>query len=128
MALFQRQKQCYYEDEIIPRADPTTFEVFEWPYSKDKNNVYYVFCDESDCYDTTVLENSDPLTFEVLEWPYSKDKNNVYYEDEIIPRADPTTFEVFEWPYSKDKNNVYYVFCDESDCYDTTVLENRSEE
>lgn len=42
------EKSEYYKDdqhafirtEIIQRADPATFEVLEFPYSKDKNDVY----------------------------------------------------------------------------------------
>lgn len=34
------RQHVYFENEVVLRADPQTFEVLEFPYAKDKNDVY----------------------------------------------------------------------------------------
>lgn len=38
---YKDKKNIYLDKEIIPKADPKTFEVIKFGFSKDKNNVYY---------------------------------------------------------------------------------------
>jgi hypothetical protein len=54
----------------MKNVNPDTFEVIEYPYSKDHKFIFY---------DTSFIPNSHPDTFEILNSKYSKDKNNVYY-------------------------------------------------
>ena len=94
----------YLYDSIINDADPASFEVLKYEYSKDKKHIYF---------GTKTFHTADPATFKVLEHGYSKDKDNVYYDyytGKTIPGADPVTFAVFDLEITKDKNTVYQFY------------------
>ena len=73
----------YYFGKIFEGADPKTFEVLGYSYSKDKNNVYYY---------KEKIEETDSETFEITISPYdrlnasheTKDKNHKYHYGKII--------------------------------------------
>ena len=73
----------YYFGKIFEGADPKTFEVLGYSYSKDKNNVYYY---------KEKIEEADSETFEITISPYdrlnasheAKDKNHKYHYGKII--------------------------------------------
>ncbi len=106
--------QCYLDGDPgrdfcqksnIPYADASTFEVIEFPYSKDCNNVYFL---------SKKIENADVKTFQIIEKGFSKDNYNVYAAAKIIVNADPKTisivddFDRYHNFYIKDKNFLYY--------------------
>jgi len=89
----------------IPYADAFTFEVIEFPYSKDCNNVYYF---------SKIIEDADVKTFQIIGKGFSKDDYNVFAAAIIIPNADPKTVSVVNDfnPnldfYIKDNDFVYF--------------------
>jgi len=98
------KKYVYYVQartraEVLPNADPATFEPLSWYYSKDAKNVYFF---------TDIVLNADPATFELLkEIYYGKDNKNVYFHEKIIQGADPKTFISLGGSYFKDSTSVY---------------------
>ncbi len=109
--------------EEIEGADPNSFELLTFPYSRDDDQFFFYWKE---------VENIDLESFQLLESPgvnseapftyYAKDTNHVYYYGKIIPQADPNTFErlfleglefeLFEefrfTNYSRDKNHVFF--------------------
>ena len=65
----------YFENEIIPGADPNTFKHLKRGYAIDKNRAYY-FNDS--------ITNSSPKQFEIIDGYYSKDWKNVFYTDKSL--------------------------------------------
>ena len=125
-------QDCSYN--LLDGADASSFEVIGYPYSKDKNYVYYlnkstlIDRDTMVIYDTVgdkryvkdksnvyykgkILDGVDLETFEVIEDHYfslSKDKDNVYLNGSILDDADPETIEIMKFPdYIKDKDHVW---------------------
>lgn len=94
------KKSVYRKEELLPNADPNSFEVIdEKIYSKDKNNVYWY---------AERISNADPSSFQIIDIEYSKDKKHVFFKAETIQSANPETFErIYEY-FSKDKENVFY--------------------
>ena len=94
----------YYQNQIIPEADPLTFVVPEdktyfYTYGKDKNFVFSGI--------RKVL-NIDPDGFEVIDRNYTRNKKFLYWNEELVKDADPATFEEIyydgRYSYAKDKN------------------------
>ena len=83
---------------ILEDADTETFEKLDYPYSRDKDSVYY--------YDK-LIKDADPNSFYLYKYGYNKDKNNVYLKEHKLENADPSSFEVLSYGFSKDKNNYY---------------------
>lgn len=73
---------------IAKGLDAESFEVIDYPYSKDKSQVYY--------YDN-VIEGADPETFEVLNHYYAKDKNKVYKSGKELKDYEPEKFVKDDW-------------------------------
>lgn len=73
---------------VAKGLDAESFEVIDYPYSKDKNQVYY--------YDN-VIEGADPETFEVLSHYYAIDKNKVYKSGKELKDYKPETFVKDSW-------------------------------
>ncbi len=67
-------KNVYYKEKTIEKADPATFKVLNSNYSKDKNNVYYL---------GKLIKDADSVSFEVTDQYNAKDKNNEYYKEKI---------------------------------------------
>ena len=99
------QGQNFCEKSNIPYADPYTFEVIEFPYSKDCKNAYYF---------SKKIKDADVKTFQIIGKGFSKDDYNVYAATKIIVNADPKTISVVNDfnpnldYYIKDKNFLYY--------------------
>lgn len=85
-------------------ADKETFEILNWYYSKDKDNIYFEWI--------KIKTEFNYESFEVIEWIFVKDKSNIYYWRgwKLLPiqEVDFKTFEVLDNRYSKDKNNIYF--------------------
>lgn len=79
----KKNNYIYFEDSIVVGANPNTFEIIDFEWSKD-DKMYF--------YRGNPIPEIDYLTFEFLDYGYSKDKNHVYYYDEIIKEADVRTF------------------------------------
>ena len=91
-----------YDGVKIEKADVSSFQLIQFPYSKDKNHVFYY---------GEVIEKADPNTFSIFETPYySKDKNNVYVYGKLLKEADVASFGPTNQKHSllyKDKNHTY---------------------
>jgi hypothetical protein len=112
------QKHCYCGAKKM-KADRATFEVLNYTYTKDKENVWamgvriptadaatFTVCDDGAYY---YLSGGDPV------WHgYGKDKNGVYYYDcegkpKLLKKADPATFvSLGDKIFGKDANHVFY--------------------
>lgn len=107
------QNTVYYAGVKINDSDPTTFEVLNNKYSKDKNYVYHEHSttNVNDSQTVDKVAGADATTFETLNWYYGKDNSNAYYYGIMIPGVDANTFMVFETigyqSYAKDKDFVY---------------------
>ena len=93
----------YYEDQIVPGADPATFKV-EGDFGIDDTSVYY---------GAQVLPGADPATFKILPrggGAYASSDKNVWNDDQVIFGADPATFTLLDstGSYAEDVNTVYY--------------------
>lgn len=74
--LYGRDKSnVYYENIIIPGADPKTFKHIKNGYAVDKNRAYY--------YNDSIA-NSSPKEFKIIDGYFSKDWNNVFYTDKSL--------------------------------------------
>jgi len=99
------------------RADLKSFEVLNFTYAKDKDNVWAM---------GIRIPTADPKTFEVCDdgagrlsddtlvwYGYGKDKNGVYYYDfdgkpTLLKKADPATFESLgDKLFGKDAEHVF---------------------
>jgi len=91
-----------YDGIIIEKADASSFQIIQFPYSRDKNHVFY---------HEEVIEKADPKTFSVFETSYySKDKNYVFVYGKLLKGADVATFGPVNKKHSllyKDKNHTY---------------------
>lgn len=84
--------------EIIPNADPATFESVGWVFAKDKNMVWSARAGEG-LIGLSVVSGADPSTFSAVLLKnkgtgYFKDRNHVYWLESVIPNADTATFVV----------------------------------
>ena len=74
--LYGRDKwNVYYENVIIPGADPKTFKHIKRGYSVDKNRAYYY---------RDSIANSTPKEFEIIDGYFSKDWKNVFHTDKSL--------------------------------------------
>jgi len=64
------KSNVYYNNEIIPGADPKTFKYIKEGYAIDKNKAYYY---------KDSIENSSSKQFKVIDGYFSKDIKNVYF-------------------------------------------------
>lgn len=94
-----KDDKVYYNEKIVDGADFITFEILNYNYAKDKNNVYR---------EGLLMGQADPSTFEVINGLFSKDKNMVYqgYNGKL-PYIDPNTVEAIDENFFKDKNGIY---------------------
>jgi hypothetical protein len=69
------ESNVYYENEIIPGADPNTFKHLKEGFAIDKNRAYY--------YNDSIA-NSSQKKFEIIDGYYSKDWKNVFYTDKSL--------------------------------------------
>lgn len=83
-------------------VDTNSFELVQFPYYKDKNQVYYK---------NKPLYGSDPSSFVILDERYSKDKKHVYTRGKVLQGYNSEKFEADKWGryppdfnYGKDPN------------------------
>lgn len=69
-------------------VDAASFEIVQFPYYKDKNQVYYK---------DTPLYSSDPSSFVILDERYAKDKKHVYSKGKILPGYTSEKFVADQW-------------------------------
>lgn len=90
---------------ILP-CDRQSFEILDYRYSKDKNNVFFL---------SFTIKGADATTFRILESGYSRDKDDVYFESKKIAGIDVATFEIYkdnelyghDVVYAKDNRFVF---------------------
>lgn len=92
----------YRRTEIIPQADPATFELLADGYTRDAAQVFHFHFD-----DGLLLTEANPATFELLGNGYARDERFAYYGGERILGADGATFELIERAYARDNERVY---------------------
>ena len=61
--------EAIFIQEKIENVDMKTFEILDFSYAKDKNNVYK---------QGEKIDDMDSQTFKILDYKYIKDKNNEY--------------------------------------------------
>lgn len=69
-------------------VDAASFEIVQYPYYKDNNQVYYK---------NTPLYSSDPSSFVILTEKYAKDKKHVYTKGKILAGYNPEKFTADQW-------------------------------
>ncbi len=91
----------FVNGNLIPGADPLTFEMISDAYSRDASQVFYF---------NEPMTEADSATFEVLESPFSRDSDSVFWMENVISGADPATFKVLNANFecSADANVAYY--------------------
>jgi len=97
-------------------ADPSTFEVLDYDFSKDKHAVYR--------FGKRVKGVLDPRSFQIFNYVYRGDQYALYdfaiiknFDGEFIDDfkliandlIDRKTFALLSYPYAKDKEHVYYI-------------------
>ena len=94
------KNNVYYGINIIPDADPETFQLLSILFSKDKNNAY--FCNNP-------ILDSNPDSFKLIYGRLAKDNEHVYYNDKIISN-NPSSFTFLSKNYAKDDQSVWYYY------------------
>jgi hypothetical protein len=106
--LFISDKGVYLSGNLIPGADPKTFESIPgagYGYYRDQNHVYLY---------EKVIPEANPASFrsslETAPYPvYSQDDKHVYVSGNLVPEADVKTFEVLgQGTYGRDSQHVFY--------------------
>ncbi|WP_162985011.1 DKNYY domain-containing protein [Mesonia aquimarina] len=86
------KSNVYYENVIIPGADPNTFKHLKRGYAVDINRAYY--------YNDSIA-NSSPKEFEIIDGYFSKDWKNVFYTDKSL---DVCSVNDFTFVYKDEKS------------------------
>jgi DKNYY family len=123
------KSRVFYKGEIIRGADPKSFELLEFAYSRDKSFIFarnkkitnrtshFSYLNGagyatdgiiSFYYDIVIRDKS----FEVLSTTseYARSEARVFYKGVVLDGVDPSSFEVvgFGDEYTKDKSHVFY--------------------
>jgi hypothetical protein len=105
---YSRDKNnVFYNGEKIPGASSFSFQLINPPYSKDHQYIFY---------ENSILVKADPATFELFrenenslgETYYARDKNKIFINEYVFEKADVATFRIFNEKYCSDKNGVYF--------------------
>lgn len=83
----------YFQNKIIPGADPETFKHLKKGYAIDKNRAYYY---------SDSITNSGSRGFEIIDGYFSKDSNNVYYTTTPL---NVCSLKNFEFVFKDEKNS-----------------------
>jgi len=84
---------------VVDGADPSTFEILDRMYARDRARVYL---------DGRALPEADPGTFEVLGRPgLARDSRRVYQRDRVIS-TDPAGFALLPGGLARDDGHVYW--------------------
>lgn len=118
----------FFNDQVIPGADPRTFEQVNGYAFKDKLGVYtegqkIIGAEPSTVraseFGSYLIDNAavfkqgkpvaprDPATFVELQPQWTKDKNAVYYRDEAVPQIDAASFKTTSLDRGEDRNYRY---------------------
>ncbi len=122
------KKRVFYEGELVPDADPATFEILEGNFQRDKDHLFYgpqkldidpktaihigepyIIGQSKVYFNHTTIEGADVNSFEILDYGFAKDKNHVYWYRKPQEGIDPASFEVKGYSYSQDKDNIYTI-------------------
>ncbi|MBK9107638.1 MAG: DKNYY domain-containing protein [Saprospiraceae bacterium] len=118
-------------------CDYSSFEILEYPYAKDKVNVYYegkkvkglnsarfrllghgyLTDGEFIFYRNKPLSGADAASFHVFqenenflgEQVVARDKNKIYIQDKPHADADVESFKILNENYNRDRKNVYFI-------------------
>ena len=71
MKFYKDKKNVYLDKEIIPQADPESFQVVDLGFSKDRNNVYHKY---------SILKDADCKSFKKKSAGLWGDKNGNNYD------------------------------------------------
>ena len=118
----------FFNDQVIPGADPKAFEQVNGYTFKDKLGVYtegqkIIGAEPSTVraseFGSYLIDNAavfkrgkpvaprDPATFVELQPQWTKDKNAVYYRDEAVPQIDAASFKTTSLDRGEDRNYRY---------------------
>jgi len=106
-------KNLIYKNHVFPNADVGSFEELEDFYYKDKDAVYYSSSEiipEADPQTFEMIKSDDcPYS----DSRFTRDKNKVFYDNKIVEQADRDSFELIcsfnsgVVTKGKDKNHTY---------------------
>lgn len=65
------KSNVYYQNQIIPGADPNSFKTIKKGFAVDAKRVYYY---------NDSIENSKPKEFEIIDYEFSKNYHDVFYK------------------------------------------------
>lgn len=104
---------CVYQENLVPHADASSFQLLEYPFYKDEGDVLDLdFMCKDDFhvyYHDKIVEDANPKTFKRLDKVYSIDKNFVYIKGEIQPDSHAPSFTIdLPFHFARDKNQIYY--------------------
>lgn len=90
----------YYEGQVIPGADPTSFEQVGSSYWKDKNRVYF---------QGAPIPGSRPGSIKQLRYyEWAIDERNAYFHGNPINPRDLSTFQLVNEFWAKDSKQYYF--------------------
>jgi DKNYY family len=94
----------YYNGELVPSADVSSFELLEPAYTDSKNYKFYTFAKDKDrvFYYFEPIASAQPESFERLWGAYSKDKDKLFYENKELFNLSEQVERI-----TNDKNNNY---------------------
>lgn len=110
----RNENNVYVGNEKIEGADPKTFSILGFGYSKDAQNVYYwkEKVPDADPKSMIILDRGLQITgADFIRPTVARDKNNVFQGTRKIEGADLESFKVIDDESAKDKSASYlYVF------------------
>ena len=91
----------WWNEGLLPNADPSTFIVVLDPYAKDSRHVYYG--------DQLLIPEADPESFSFYpSGIYVHDNTHVYCVGLSVPGANSSSFIDLGNGYGKDQQHVWY--------------------
>lgn len=124
------RSHVYVDGMIIPEADPATFEVFDFTFTRDADHVFLrervfsddpahfenvapnIYRDTRHVYWSADIVSDDPSNLVVVGaadfYTYFKDSTTVFVNGNPIEGADPATFSVVRDGFSRDATHIFY--------------------
>jgi hypothetical protein len=87
------------QEFVIKDADPASFNVSKYPWSRDSNNVFW---------GRKKLVPRPSLNFKPVNDNWAKDENRIYYASSLVDSADSKTFKILNKGYARDRKHVFY--------------------
>jgi hypothetical protein len=110
----KEQDTIKFQNEIVKDIDPTTFEILDENYCKDKNQVFYfrTYRESRDYFFTKKhqiqkLENADAASFLTIGYGYAKDNARAWYDGSNFKVADIPGLAALNHHFAKDNTSVY---------------------